>query len=81
LVVPVIHLRIDNRLVHGQVTLAWVGALNVDHIIVANDEVAGDEPQRLLLPQAARGVRTSVLTIDHALSRRRDVGPSGSESW
>jgi PTS system mannose-specific IIB component len=72
--VPVVHLRIDNRLVHGQVTLAWVGALDVDHIIVANDEVAGDELQRLLLPQAARGVRTPVLTIDHALSRCKDVG-------
>ena len=65
---PVTHLRIDNRLVHGQVTVAWVGAIGVDHLIVTNDEVAKDELQRLLLPQAARGVRTSVLSVDDTLA-------------
>jgi mannose/fructose/N-acetylgalactosamine-specific phosphotransferase system component IIB len=69
---PVRHVRIDNRLIHGQVTVAWVGAIGADHLIVANDDVAADEFQRLLLPQAARGVRTSVLsvadTVTHCLS-------------
>ncbi|HEX3783055.1 MAG TPA: PTS sugar transporter subunit IIB [Pseudonocardiaceae bacterium] len=64
---PIKHLRIDNRLVHGQVTVAWVGYVGVDHIIVANDEVANDELQRLLLPQAARGVRTSVVSVADAI--------------
>lgn len=64
---PVTHLRIDNRLIHGQVTVAWVGTLSVDHVIVTNDEVARDELQRLLLPQAARGVRTSVLSVADTL--------------
>jgi PTS system mannose-specific IIB component len=60
---PVKHMRIDNRLIHGQVTVAWVGTIGADHLIVANDEVAADDFQRVLLPQAARGVRTSVLSI------------------
>jgi mannose/fructose/N-acetylgalactosamine-specific phosphotransferase system component IIB len=60
---PVKHMRIDNRLIHGQVTVAWVGTIGADHLIVANDEVAADEFQRVLLPQAARGVRTSVLSV------------------
>ena len=60
---PVKHMRIDNRLVHGQVTVAWVGSIGANHLIVSNDEVAGDEIQQVLLPQAARGVRTSVLTV------------------
>jgi mannose/fructose/N-acetylgalactosamine-specific phosphotransferase system component IIB len=64
---PVTHLRIDNRLIHGQVTISWVGALNADHLIVTNDEVAGDEMQRLILPQAARGVKTSVLSVQDTL--------------
>ncbi|MGZ4580474.1 MAG: PTS system mannose/fructose/N-acetylgalactosamine-transporter subunit IIB [Nocardioidaceae bacterium] len=64
---PVVHLRIDNRLIHGQVTVAWAGQLNADHLVVTNDEVAGDEMQRLILPQAARGVKTSVLTIAQTL--------------
>lgn len=65
---PVKHLRIDNRLIHGQVTVAWVGRIGVDHLVVANDEVAADELQRVLLPQAARGVRTSVLSVADAVA-------------
>ena len=65
---PVKHMRIDNRLIHGQVTVAWVGAIGANHLIVANDDVAADEFQRILLPQAARGVRTSILSVDDALA-------------
>jgi PTS system mannose-specific IIB component len=65
---PVKHIRIDNRLIHGQVTVTWVGRVGADHIVVANDDVAADEFQRVLLPQAARGVRTSVLSIDNAVA-------------
>lgn len=63
----VAHMRIDNRLIHGQVTVKWVGAVRADHLIVANDAVAADEIQRLILPQAARGVKTSILTVAETL--------------
>lgn len=65
---PVVHLRIDNRLIHGQVTVAWVHAVGADHMIVANDKVAQDPIQKMLLPQAARGVKTSVLSIDETVA-------------
>ncbi|MGA8246978.1 MAG: PTS sugar transporter subunit IIB [Nocardioides sp.] len=60
-------LRIDNRLIHGQVTVAWVGQLGANRLIVSNDEVAADDMQRMILPQAARGVPTSVLGIAETL--------------
>jgi mannose/fructose/N-acetylgalactosamine-specific phosphotransferase system component IIB len=66
--VTVAHMRIDNRLIHGQVTVKWVGAIGADHLIVTNDEVAKDEIQRMILPQAARGVKTSILSIDDTLA-------------
>ena len=59
----VIHLRIDNRLIHGQVTVAWVNSLGADHLICTNDKVAKDPVQKMLLPQAARGIKTSVLSV------------------
>lgn len=34
--------RIDNRLVHGQILEAWVPFINASHIVVVNDEVADD---------------------------------------
>lgn len=36
-------LRIDDRLVHGQVAMTWTPALSIDCLIVANDKVAKDE--------------------------------------
>lgn len=65
---PVRHMRIDNRLIHGQVTVVWVSRIGANHVIVANDEVAADELQRILLPQAARGVRASILSVADAVA-------------
>jgi len=66
--VTVAHMRIDNRLIHGQVTVKWVGAIGANHLIVTNDDVAKDEIQKMILPQAARGVRTSILGVDDTLA-------------
>jgi mannose/fructose/N-acetylgalactosamine-specific phosphotransferase system component IIB len=35
--------RLDDRLIHGQVTVGWAPALDIACIVLANDEVAGDE--------------------------------------
>jgi mannose/fructose/N-acetylgalactosamine-specific phosphotransferase system component IIB len=60
-------MRIDNRLIHGQVTVTWVGSVGANRLIVTNDQVATDPVQKMLLPAAARGVPTSVLSVDDTL--------------
>lgn len=65
---PVAHMRIDNRLIHGQVTVTWASSLNADHMIVCNDKVAKDPIQQMMLPAAARGVKTSVLSVADTLA-------------
>ena len=40
--------RIDDRLVHGQVVEGWLKAQKITHIVVASDTVAGDETQKAL---------------------------------
>jgi fructoselysine/glucoselysine PTS system EIIB component len=51
-------IRIDDRLLHGQVALTWVPALGIDCLIVANDKVAKDDFLKMTLglakPPAAR---------------------------
>ncbi|PUZ26104.1 PTS mannose/fructose/sorbose transporter subunit IIB [Chitinophaga parva] len=51
-------LRIDDRLVHGQVAMAWTPALGVDCLVVANDKVARDDFIKMTLnlakPASAR---------------------------
>ena len=63
----VVQMRIDNRLIHGQVTSSLVNQVGANRIIVTNDQVAKDPVQKMLLPQAARGVPTSVLSVDDTL--------------
>ncbi len=75
----VAHMRIDNRLIHGQVTVKWVGAIGADHLIVTNDDVAKDEIQRMILPQAARGVRTSILGVDDTLAYLKQPAAEGEK--
>ncbi len=63
------HLRIDNRLVHGQVVVAWLQATGSDTIVVANDVIAGDEFQKtMLIAVSPPGMRERVLTVDEALA-------------
>lgn len=59
------HTRIDERLIHGQVTVRWCREFPVNTIVVADDEVAVDQMQKTLLPLSApSGVRTEVLSIE-----------------
>jgi PTS system mannose-specific IIB component len=66
------HLRIDNRLIHGQVAVAWQKYINAKAIIVVNDEVAKDPIQKMALPLAARGSKVLVFSIADALQYEKD---------
>jgi mannose/fructose/N-acetylgalactosamine-specific phosphotransferase system component IIB len=39
------HVRMDNRLIHGQILVSWNSHLKIDHLIVTNDKVAQDPMQ------------------------------------
>lgn len=56
--------RVDNRLVHGQVAVSWSRAISADCILVANDAVAADEMRQSMLrlskPQGMKLVIKSV---------------------
>ena len=57
------HLRIDNRLIHGQVAVTWMNNIGADKIIVSNDKVAADPIQKMALPMAARGNTVYVFSV------------------
>ena len=42
-------LRIDDRLIHGQVAYGWVSALNTNVILVVNDEAKNDKMKAMAL--------------------------------
>lgn len=60
----VVHVRMDNRLIHGQILVSWNSALKLDHIIVCNDLVANDPLQVAVLKAVApAGVKVSILGV------------------
>lgn len=65
----IIHIRIDDRLIHGQVAAFWSNTLQATRIMVINDEVASDEMQKKILRMAApTGIATSIITKEKALN-------------
>ncbi|ENM7001422.1 PTS system mannose/fructose/N-acetylgalactosamine-transporter subunit IIB [Escherichia coli] len=61
--------RIDDRLIHGQVTTVWSKVANAQRIIICNDEVYNDEVRRTLLRQAAPpGMKVNVVNIEKAIA-------------
>jgi PTS system N-acetylgalactosamine-specific IIB component len=60
----VILARIDDRFIHGQVTVGWIQALRPDHIVLANDAIAADPWQgRVYATGVPPPIGVSVLAI------------------
>lgn len=67
------NVRIDERLIHGQVAAYWTNTLNATRIMVIDDICASDQIQKMALKMAApKTVKLSVLTIDKAIERLSD---------
>lgn len=68
-----IHLRLDERLMHGQVTTTWVGVLGVTHIILADDAVAEDTVHcQLLKMSVPQGIRLLIVPVEKAVNVLND---------
>ncbi|MEO1770058.1 PTS sugar transporter subunit IIB [Candidatus Enterococcus ferrettii] len=60
--------RVDERLIHGQVAMTWTKTLNLDGLVVASDEAAENEIQKMTLKMAAPAdVRTIIKSVDGAI--------------
>lgn len=59
--------RIDERLIHGQVALIWSKELGIDRIVVVNEKAASNEVLTSTLKMAApRSVKTIVVGYERA---------------
>ncbi len=46
------HVRIDNRLLHGQVVQFWIPHLGIEHLIVADDEISDNDAMQMVYRMA-----------------------------
>lgn len=63
----IIHARIDERLIHGQVATVWTNTTGANRIVVVNDTAVKDELQIAALKMAKpAGVKLSILSVAKA---------------
>jgi mannose/fructose/N-acetylgalactosamine-specific phosphotransferase system component IIB len=75
---PLSLVRIDDRLIHGQVVLGWARVLKPDRIVVANDRVAkNDWERRLYTASVPPQLKTSFLTLGETAAQIRADGFKG----
>lgn len=61
-------LRVDHRLLHGQVAFSWTAALGTDCILIANDEIISDELKMTAIKIAKpSGVKLVIKNIEDSI--------------
>lgn len=61
-------LRVDHRLLHGQVAFSWTSALKADCILIANDGVMKDDLKKMAIKMAKpQGVKLVIKDIDNSI--------------
>lgn len=65
--------RLDERMIHGQVATKWSRLLQVNRIVVADDTAAGsDIMQKSLMMAAPATCKTAIVTVDKAIALCND---------
>ena len=62
-------LRIDDRLLHGQVITKWITQYDPDAIVIADDQTVNDEIAKMALKIAKpSGMKMSIRSVDDAIA-------------
>lgn len=65
--------RIDDRLIHGQVATVWTKDSGCNRIMAVSDEVAADSLRKQLVIQVAPpGIKAYVVTVEKAIEAYKD---------
>ncbi|TXS02349.1 PTS mannose/fructose/sorbose transporter subunit IIB [Bacillus sp. SH7-1] len=74
----IVHIRVDDRLIHGQVATRWATGLRVNRIMIIDDKVAVNDDEKSILRMAApAGVNTSILTFEKGLNNVKNGNYKG----
>lgn len=49
---PIVLVRVDDRLIHGQILEGWLPSTRAQEVLIANDELA-DDPMQVMIMQTA----------------------------
>lgn len=75
----IVQIRVDDRLVHGQIAMVWSKSLSLRHIVVASDKAAENEIMKSTMAMAVpNGIKLLVRNVDDSIvffnsEKTRDV--------
>ena len=80
--------RVDHRLLHGQVAMAWTQSLDVDCMLIANDAIMKDEIRKTTLKLAKpngvklvmKNIEDSITALNSGVTDKRHM-MSGTRGW
>ncbi len=68
----IVFIRIDDRLIHGQVVEGWVNYLKASCLLVADDAVASNTLQRSIMELAVpQGLKVMIVPVEEICGRLR----------
>lgn len=66
----IVHARVDERLIHGQVAMVWCRVTNCQRIVVVNNEAVKDKMlSNALIMSKPAGIKLSILSISKAVEK------------
>ena len=64
----IVQIRVDDRLIHGQVAVIWSKHYGTTHMVVANDRAAENEVQQMTLKMATpNGVKVLIKSVEDSI--------------
>ena len=74
----VIHCRVDERLLHGQVAVTWMSQVSPDSILIANDDVVNNEVSKMALKMVKpEGTNMAIRSVDDGAAVLNDPRAQG----
>lgn len=68
----IVLVRIDDRLIHGQITTAWIADSRASRIVISSDEVANDALQRTIISVTAPPkISVEILSTEQTIQKAK----------
>lgn len=79
---PLKLVRVDDRLIHGQVVAVWLRAVGADRIVIVDDKTARDDFLKdVLLLAAPQGTPVEVYTVAEGAARVAELAASSTGTF
>jgi D-glucosaminate PTS system EIIB component len=74
--------RVDDRLIHGQVVAIWLKALGAKRIVIVDDRTAKDDFLReVLMLSSPKGVPVEIHTLEAGIARVKEVAAEADPAF